>query len=528
MQKYKNTETKIPAALLLIVFIFSNFVFAQRTNDDEKILSQIKTEAFQNSQIMDTLEYLTDVFGGRLTNSQNLKNAKNWTRDKMVSWGLQNVQIEPWGSWGTGWDLERFSAEMTAPTYDRLIAYPLAWTPSTNGMISGQPVIVSVRSKADFDKYHGKLKGAIVMNGAVTPETPEARAASQVKRFSDEELTKAEQTIDPTKEGINGGATVSYRDEEKDWLEGLERAKEVTKFFKDEGVAALIQPSRRPNGVLGVQGAYQPDANLNVPTFVISREQFARIQRLNERKIPVKLELSLQTRSNADGTGSNVIGEIVGTDSRLKDEVVMLGGHFDSWHSGTGATDNGAGCVVMLEALRILKAIGAKPRRTIRVALWDGEEEDYYGSMGYVKRHFGDPFTLKLKPEHEKLDAYYNLDNGSGKIRGIFLQGNEAARPIFEEYLKPFNYLGAKTVSILNTGGTDHMAFDSVGLPGFQFIQDPLDYETRIHHTNLDVLEAVNEDDLKTNAAIVAWFVYQTAMRNEKIPRKEMPKPLAQ
>lgn len=517
---------KISTGLLLLIIVFVQFAFTQ-DKIDEKILAQIKTEGFQNSQIMDTLGYLTDVFGPRLTNSQNLKNAKNWTRDKMTDWGLQNVAIEPWGTWGQGWELERFSVEMTAPTYDRLIAFPLAWTPSTNGVVSGSPIIVSVRSKTDFDKYRGKLKGAIVMNGNVTFNTPESRAENPVKRISDEELATAERTIIPNKEGTIGGG-VSYQEEEKGWLESLARAKEVTKFFKDEGVAVLIQPSSRPNGVLSVQGAYEPDANFNVPTFVIAREQFARIARLAERNIPVKLELSLQTRTNPDGTGSNVISEIVGSDSRLKDEVVMLGGHFDSWHAGTGAADNAAGCVVMMEALRILKAVGAKPRRTIRLALWDGEEQDYYGSLGYVKKHFGDPFTLKLKPEHEKLAAYYNLDNGSGKIRGVFLQGNEAARPIFEEYLKPFNYLGAQTVSILNTGGTDHMAFDAVGLPGFQFIQDPLDYESRVHHTNLDVLESLNEEDLKINAVIVAAFIYQTAMRNEKLPRKALPKLAAQ
>lgn len=509
---------------LLLISFFVQLNFAQERND-EQIVAKIKAEEFQNSQIMETLGYLTDVFGPRLTNSQNLRNAQNWARDKMTSWGLQNAQVEPWGAWGKGWEVERFSAEMLTPTYDRLIAYPLAWSPSTAGTISGTPVIVAIRSSADFDKYRGKLKGAIVMNGRFDLNTPESRAENPVKRFTDDELAKAAQATDPTKEGINGGATISYWDEEKDWLAGLAKANEINKFFKDEGVAALIQASRRTNSVLGVQGFYTPDAAQNFPAFVISREQYARIVRLSDRNMSVKLELNLQTRSNDDGSGANVIGEIVGSDPKLKDEVVMLGGHFDSWHSGTGATDNGAGCVVMMEAMRILKAIGVKPRRTIRVALWNGEEEDYYGSMGYVKKHFGDPRTLQLKPEHAKLDAYYNLDNGSGKIRGVFLQGNEAARPIFEEYLKPFNYMGAKTVSALNTGGTDHMSFDSVGLPGFQFIQDPLDYETKTHHTNLDVLEAVNEDDLKTNAVIVAYFAYQTAMRDEKLPRKTLPKP---
>jgi carboxypeptidase Q len=516
---------KISTGFLLLVFIFIHTAFAQEAVN-EQVIARIKTEGFQNSQIMNTLGYITDVFGPRLTNSPNLKNAQNWTRGTLDAWGLQNVQLESWGNWGKGWSVEKFSVEMSEPTYDRLNAYPMAWTPATNGVISGKPVVVSIRSSADFDKYRGKLKGAIVMNGRFGLNSAESRFETPSKRFTDEQLEKSAQVTDPAKDGeINGGATTTYWDEERDWLVSLTRGKEITKFFKDEGVAALVQPSRTSNGILSVQGFYETDTNMNVPAFIVAREQYARIVRLIDRNVPVKLELNLQTRVHEDLTGYNVIGEIVGSDPKLKDEVVMLGGHFDSWHSGTGATDNAAGCVVMMEAARILKAIGVKPRRTIRVALWSGEEEDYYGSMGYVKKHFGDPFTMQLKPEHEKLAAYYNLDNGSGKIRGIFLQGNEAVRPIFEEYLKPFNYLGAKTISILNTGGTDHMSFDSVGLPGFQFIQDPIDYETRTHHTNLDNLEAILEEDLKINAVIIASFAYHTAMRNEKLPRKPLPQP---
>ncbi|HLM02108.1 MAG TPA: M20/M25/M40 family metallo-hydrolase [Pyrinomonadaceae bacterium] len=517
---------KISTGFLLLVFIFVHTVFAQADKVDEQILARIRAEGFQNSQVMETLGYVTDVFGARLTNSPNLKNAQNWTRAKMISWGLENVQLEAWGNWGKGWSVDKFSVEMFEPTYDRLNAYPLAWTPSTGGAVSGKPVVVSIRSNADFEKYRGKLRGAIVLNGRFNLNSPESRFQTFSKRYTDEELARAAQATNPAKDGeINGGATTNYWDEEKDWQISLARGKEVTKFFKDEGVAALIQPSSRANGVLSAQGYYETDAGRNVPTFVVAREQYARIVRLTDRNVPVRLEMNLQTRVHEDLTGSNVVGEIAGSDPRLKDEVVLLGGHFDSWHSGTGATDNAAGCVVMMEALRILKAIGAKPRRTIRVALWSGEEQDYGGSLGYAQKHFGDPSTMRLKPAHEKLSAYYNLDNGTGRIRGIFLQGNEAVRPIFEEYLKPFHYLGAKTVSVLNTGGTDHMPFDALGLPGFQFIQDPIDYNTRTHHTNLDVLEAVLEEDLKINAVIIAAFAYQTAMRNEKLPRKPLPKP---
>jgi hypothetical protein len=516
---------KISIGFLLLVFVFVHTALAQE-RVDEQVLARIRAEGFQNSKILETLGYVTDVFGGRLTNSPNLKNAQNWTRERMISWGFENVRLEAWGNWGKGWSVDKFSVEMLEPAYDRLSAYPLAWTPSTGGAVSGKPVVVSIRSSADFDKYRGKLRGAIVLNGRFNSNSPESRFQTFSKRFTDEELTRASQVTNPAKDGeINGGATTDYWDEEKDWQVGLVRGKEITKFFKDEGVAALIQPSSRPNGVLSAQGYYETDANKNVPAFVVAREQYARIVRLTDRNVPVRLELNLQTRVQEDSTGYNVVGEIPGSDPKLKDEVVMLGGHFDSWHAATGATDNAAGCVVMMEALRILKAIGAKPRRTIRVALWSGEEQDYGGSLGYVRKHFGDPATMQLKPEHEKLAGYYNLDNGTGRIRGVFLQGNEAVRPIFEEYLKPFNYLGAKTVSILNTGGTDHMVFDAVGLPGFQFIQDPLDYDTRTHHTNLDVLEAVQEEDLKINAVIVAAFAYQTATRSEKLPRKPLPQP---
>jgi carboxypeptidase Q len=514
---------KITVQFLLIIFVFVQFSFAQE-KVDEPVVARIKTEALQNSQVMETLGYLTDVFGPRLTASPNLRAAQVWTRDKMSSWGLQNANVEPWGTFGKGWSVERYSAEMLEPTYDRLNVYPLAWSPGTGGIISGKPMVVSIRSKADFEKYRGKLKGAIVFRGSFPLNTPESRAGNPVERFTDEELKKAAGETNPAAAGINGGPTTDYWDEEKDWLASLARQREIIDFLKAEGIAALVEPSRFPNGVLLTQGFYETNPDLNVPAFVMAREQYGRIVRLSEKNIPVKVELNLQTKFHDDGTGANVVAEIPGTDPKLKDEVVMLGGHFDSWHSGTGATDNGAGCAVMMEALRILQKIGAKPRRTIRVALWDGEEEDYYGSLGYVKKHFGDPKTMQLKPEHEKLAAYYNLDNGSGKIRGVFLQGNSAVKPIFESYLKALNEKGVETLTILNTGGTDHMSFDAVGLPGFEFIQDPLDYESRVHHSNLDVLEAVQAEDLKINSAIVATFAYLTAMRDEKLPRKALPK----
>ncbi|HEX3704182.1 MAG TPA: M20/M25/M40 family metallo-hydrolase, partial [Vicinamibacterales bacterium] len=304
----------------------------------------------------------------------------------------------------------------------------------------------------------------------------------------------------------------------------LADAVDVWKFFATEGVAALIQPSAVAEDVR-VDGFYDQKWHASYPAFVISREHYGRIMRMLDKKILVKVSLSIAARLTDNVEGFNVVAELPGTDPALKDEVVMLGGHFDSWHSGTGATDNGAGSAVAMEAMRILKTIGVKPRRTIRVALWTGEEQDYFGSVGYIERHFGDPRTMVLKPEHAKLAAYFNLDNGAGRIRGVNLQGNEAVRPIFEEWLKPFNYLGASTLTTLNTGGTDHMAFDALGLPGFQFIQDPLNYETRVHHSNLDVYEEAIPDDLKQASVIMASFAYDAAMRDAMLPRKPLPKP---
>ena len=491
---------------------------------DRQVLARIKAEGFQNSQAMDTLSYMVDVFGPRLTASPNIRASQKWTIDKLSSWGLKNARLDPWGRFGQGWSIETYSVEMTAPGYDRINAMPLAWSPSTGGVIKGEPVIVSVRSKDDFAKYRGKLRGKIIMNGEIRADDPKSRFNPLTRRRTAKELGDTVAVTNPKQSSSVGGGT-DYLEEQTSWERFQARRRSVIKFLKDEGVAAMIQPSSFRHGVVRTAGYYETSAAKNIPAFSISREQYARILRLKKRKVPVSLKLNLKTTFHADTTGYNIIAEIPGTDPQLKDEVVILGGHFDSWHGGTGAVDNAAGCVAMMEALRILQAIGAKPKRTIRLALWSGEEQDYFGSFNYVKKHYGDPKTKQLKPDHDELSAYFNLDNGSGRIRGVFLQGNEAVRPIFEEYLKPFHYLGAKTVTSLNTGGTDHMVFDAVGLPGFQFIQDPLDYSTRAHHSNMDVLEAVNPEDLKINSVIVASFAYHTAMRDEKLPRKPLKRP---
>jgi Zn-dependent M28 family amino/carboxypeptidase len=269
--------------------------------------------------------------------------------------------------------------------------------------------------------------------------------------------------------------------------------------------------------------SYAPDAKPVLPEMEVAAEHFGRIARLLEANVEVEVELDTKTQFLDDLTGYNVVAEIPGTDKKLKSELVMLGGHLDSWHAATGATDNAAGTAVMMEAVRILQAAGLKPRRTIRIALWGAEEQGLHGSKNYVKKHFGDPESMKLLPDHARLSAYYNVDNGTGKIRGVYLQENSAVRPIFEAWLKPFHDLGARTVTLRNTGGTDHLSFNAVGLPGFQFIQDDIDYDTRTHHTNMDTYERLQEDDLKQAAVIVATFVYHTAMREEKLPRKTLP-----
>jgi len=501
---------------------------------DEAIVARIKTEAFQHSRVMDTLSELTDVYGARLRGSPGYAAAADWARQRLIAWGFEKVTFEPGGFPGPGWQVRRFNVEMIEPGYLHAIAQPLAWSPSTDGRVSGTPVLVEVASPADFEKYRGKLRGAIVMNGR--PRTaPAASFTALATRFTDDELARAAAATDPAQPALANYDGFDYARAEQARRQGLTTRAAIAKFFRDEGVAAVLMASPLSSGVITATDASGfdlsgpdwkiPNPDLAPPSFVLAREHYGRIARLVERQRPaVKLELQLDAEIVRDVKSVNIIAELPGSDPRIGDEVVMLGGHFDSWHTGTGATDNACGSVVMMEALRILKSIGMKPRRTIRLALWDAEEGGHIGSSTYVRSHFGDPRTMVLKPEHGKLAGYFNLDNGTGKIRGVFLQGNEAVRPIFEAWLKPFAALGATALAIQRVGGTDHLDFDHVGLPAFQFVQDPIDYDTRTHHTNMDVLESLQEADLQQAAAVVAAFVYHTAMRDEKLPRTALPK----
>jgi carboxypeptidase Q len=505
---------------LALAFVVSVPLLGQEATNDA-VIAQIKIEGFQQSAVMDTLSWLSDVHGPRLTGTPALRRAGEWARDQLTRWGLANAALESYGSIGRGWTLERFSIEMVEPQYMRIIGYPRAWSPAIASTLAGTPMVVDVKSKDDFEKYRGKLRGAIVMNGR--PELADIGFQPEAKRLTDEELKKQESAIDPAAASADN-APKSFWDEEEEWQKLLAKQTEVLKFFASEGIAALVEPSSIAEDVR-VGGFYDRVWRPVYPGFVLSREHYGRIVRMLDRKQPVKVAFTLAAQFADNVDGFNVVAEIPGIDPALKSEVVMLGGHLDSWHAGTGATDNGAGCAVAMEAVRILQTIGVRPKRTIRVALWTGEEQDYFGSIGYVEKHFGDMKTMALKPDHAKLAAYFNLDNGSGRIRGVNLQGNEAVRTIFDAWLRPFNYLGASTLTTLNTGGTDHMPFDALGLPGFQFIQDPLNYDTKVHHSNLDVYEEAVPDDLKQAAVIMASFVYHAAMRDAMLPRKPLPKP---
>jgi carboxypeptidase Q len=501
---------------------------------DLNVTNRIREEAFYHSQIMETVGYITDVIGPRLTGSPNLKKAEEYAEDRLRVWGITNVHLEPWGPFGRGWSLEDFQAKMITPSFSSLIAYPKAWSPGTNGTVRGEVVFLDAKTVSDLDKYKGKLKGKIVLVAPTRPIAPNFQPEG--RRATDEELLKLENAKPPN-------------DPENFVMSAEQRASAELTFSKwrlvySEGAAVVLEPGRGDAGTVYVTSAVIPPApgaafenrphpwDLNkppvVPQVVVAAEQYNRIIRVLSRHIPVELEVSINTHFYDQDTMSyNVIGEIPGSD--LKDEVVMIGGCIDSWHAGTGATDNAAGTAVALEVMRILKSLDLRPRRTIRIGLWSAEEQGAFGSRAYVAGHFGKrvepvrgqaaPARFQPKPEYEKFSCYFNLDYGTGRIRGIYLQGNAAVRPIFRAWLAPFKELGASTTSISNIG-SDQVSFDEIGLPAFGFIRDFMEGSTRTAHTNMDVYDHVLEDDLKQSAVIATSFVYNAAMRDEKLPRK--------
>jgi carboxypeptidase Q len=521
--------------LLFVVSPVANLWSQEKV--DLETMGRIRYEGFHDSKVMDYATGLMDTIGERLTGSPNMKRANEWTRDQLTAMGLSNAHLESWGPFGRGWANQYVNVRMTSPDVVTLLAYPKAWTPGTNGVVQGKCVRASIDEKKDFDKYKGKLAGMIVILGADAEVKPITEPP--YKRLSDDDLAKlADYQIPADRPGFRFA----------DFIKRQQFIKDLNQFFADEKVLAVIDHSRGTagGGTVFVQsgGSYKPGETTTVPQLTMASEHWTRIARLLQQKKDVSLELNVSsTFYDDDAMQYDTIAEIPGTDK--KDELVMLGAHLDSWHAGTGATDNGAGTIVMMEAVRILKALDLKPRRTIRIGLWSGEEEGLLGSQGYVQNHFGarppmdDPGMkgmptllrreagdVSVKPEQAKVSAYFNVDNGSGKIRGVHLQENEAVAPIFEAWMRPFKDLGMTTLTMRNTGGTDHLSFDAVGIPGFQFIQDPIEYETRTHHSNMDVYDRLQPDDLKQIAVIVAGFVYDAAMRDQMLPRKPIERAL--
>ncbi len=581
------------------VLVFASTVFASTLGSSWSIgqevldtpdlaaINKIKEEGMDRSQAMQTISFLTDVYGPRLTGSPQSRIAGEWASAKMSEWGLENTALESWGPFGRGWSLERSSVDIVEPSYAPLIAHAKAWSPSLARTVQGTPIYFDAETEEELESFRGKLGRAIVLISP--PRALEAHFEPESLRQTDQGLLALANAEPPSARGNRGGrggprraapptpetpattpstengATVPAVPAVRDPRIAGRILADKWQMAYEEGASVILEPGRGDGGNVFVASVTMPrapedPANNNpfsrgprpwspeativpLPQLVLAAEHYNRLVRMIERGTAPVLQIDVVTRFHADDLNSfNVIAEIPGTD--LKDEIVMLGAHFDSWQAGTGATDNAVGCGVAMEAVRILKATGVQPRRTIRIALWTGEEQGLLGSRAYVEQHFGRTIApsrdsapaaeteperrerprnaYELLPEHEKLSAYFNLDNGAGKIRGIYLQGNEAVRPIFRSWLAPFTDMQAATISSSNTGGTDHLSFDGIGLPGFQFIQDTLEYDTRTHHSSMDVYDRLIEDDVKQASVIMASFVYNAAMRNDKLPRKPL------
>jgi carboxypeptidase Q len=515
---------------------------------DLNAYNAIREEGLQRSHVMDYAGGLIDGIGPRLTGSPNMAKANAWTRDQLAKMGCVNAHLEDWGEFGMGWQQLNTWVRMTEPDTAVFVAQATPWSPSTNGPVTAQAVSVVVDDTSDMAKYKGKLSGKIVLLGAMrdvpVPDKP------FFERYSDKDLKELE--------------SLPLESEQAEMQARIERSvkrykllSELVPFLAAEKVVAVIVPSRdgMNGGGTGIifddNGAdlgrtpYHKDTAVPFPVVVAQIESYGRVFRLLANHVPASLEMDVETKFTGDHEhGFDTVAEIPGTDPALKDEVVMVGGHLDSWISGTGATDNGAGSIVAMEVMRILNALKVKPRRTIRIALWSGEEQGLFGSLGYVTQHFGSfprstapdqsqlpefmrkpAGPLTLKPEQKLISAYFNVDNGTGRIRGIYTQGNAAVDSIFAQWMAPLKDLGVTTISNRDTGGTDHLSFDEVGIPGFQFIQDPMDYMTRTHHSNMDTYERLQATDLKQLAVVEAIFVYNAAMREQMIPRKPLPHP---
>jgi hypothetical protein len=516
---------------------------------DLTMYQRIREEGLQHSHVMEYASALTDDIGPRLTGSPNMAKANAWTRDQLAAMGCVNAHLEDWGEFGMGWQQLNTWVRMTSPDTAVLIAQATPWSPSTNGAVSGEAVYVNIQEEKDFEKYRGKLAGKIVFLGEMRDVPPVDKPLFE--RYSEKELEEIAQYPVSDREGRDMQARLRM------YLQRYQLVDKIAQFLADEKALAVVRPSRDgkdgggsggtifdDNGAALGRQPYLADHKVKVPVVVMAIENYGRVYRLLQAHVPVTIEMDVETKFTGEHEhGYDTIAEIPGTDPKLKDEIVMVGGHLDSWIAGTGATDNGAGSVVAMEVMRILKALDVHPRRTIRIALWSGEEEGLFGSRGYVKQHFGfaPPLetpdqkalpeflrktgSLEIKPEQKLVSAYFNVDNGSGRIRGVYLQENAAVAPIFAQWIAPLKDLGVTTLSMRNTGGTDHLSFDAVGIPGFQFIQDDLDYESRTHHSNMDTYERLQAADLKQIATVEAIFVYNAAMRDQMLPRKPLPHP---
>ena len=539
MRMTRRSIACLLAFLLLGFMVVPSMAVAPSYPVDLVMVTRIRQEGLgRNSQVMQTLSELTDRLGARVTGSPNLKHADEWTKEQFEKMGLANAHLEAY-PFGRGWEMHGSAVRMIAPDQTVLWALPKAWTPGTNGAVRGKVVKVAITSMADLDKYKGKLGGAIVLLGDMRQVPLPTDPAAQ--RYDDKALQ------DIAEFSVGGGARRAGPQMDRNAMrQRMELMRALQKFFADEKILATIEPSRSGDGGLvfvDSGGRYEKDQpQFPYPALVMSIEHYGRIARLLDRNVPVELELNVDTQFNDDDLNAyNSVAEIPGTDK--KDEIVMLGGHLDSWHGSTGATDDAAGVAACMEAMRILKALGVQPRRTIRIALWSGEEEGLLGSRAYAKEHLAarpePPPTpagadalpsymrqpqgpLMLKPEWGKVSAYFNIDNGGGRLRGIYLQENAMMAPIFTAWGEPFRDLGFNTITMRTTGGTDHLSFDAVGVPGFQFIQDPMDYFTRTHHSNQDAFERIQPGDMMQMSVILASFVYNAAMADEMLPRKPL------
>ncbi|MGA8489829.1 MAG: M28 family peptidase [Terriglobales bacterium] len=517
-----------------------------KENLDLNMYQQIRIEGLTHSHVMDYASALMDGIGPRLTGSPNLKRANEWTRDQLAAMGCSNAHLEDWGEFGMGWQQLNTWTRMASPDTAVFITQAAPWSPSSNGTVSGQAIWMDVKKEEDLEKYKGKLGGKVVLLGDMRDVKPVDKPLFE--RDDEKDLAKI----------VEYPLTPESRDYIMEYMKRLELRGKVAQLLASEHALAVILPSRdgRNNGGSGgtifVDSggglgwfSYQREHIQPLPVVIMAIENYGRVYRLLKANVPVTIEMDVDTKFFGDHEhGFDTIAEIPGSDPKLKDEVVMVGGHLDSWASATGATDNGAGTVVAMEVMRILNTLQVKPRRTIRIGLWTGEEQGLFGSIGYVKQHFGfvplstAPDQVKLpewlrkpagplvvKPDQQKISAYFNVDNGSGKILGIYLQENIAEEPIFEQWIEPLKDLGVTAISVRNTGGTDHESFDAVGIPGFQFIQDKLDYGSRTHHSNMDTYERLQPGDLAQAATVEAIFVYNTAMRDQMLPRKPLPHP---